>query len=74
MAKLVGTIIAAIALAALSVPTCAQVVGPKRAKAAQEAVAAQKAAKRKAEEQAYKSALDRIPEPEKKRDPWGNMR
>jgi hypothetical protein len=62
---------AAVALALLAMPAHAQLSGKRHAGDAQ-----QKAdpGKPKVDEKAYKAALERIPEPKEKYDPWGAAR
>jgi hypothetical protein len=61
--------IAAAALALLTAPAHAQLSGKRHAGDEQK-----KADPPKVDEKAYKAALERIPEPKEKYDPWGAAR
>jgi len=63
--------IAALALALIAVPAHAQ-MGGKRNHGEDDKKGAQQ--KPKVDEKAYKAALERIPEPKEKYDPWGVAR
>jgi len=65
-------IVAAAMLALIAMPAYAQ-MGGKRAPKGDDKKADQSAAK-KVDEKAYKAALERIPEPKEKYDPWGVAR
>jgi hypothetical protein len=56
----------------LTLPVQAQMGGGKRHKGGDDKASAQK--KSKLDEKAYKAALDKIPEPKTKYDPWGMTR
>jgi hypothetical protein len=65
--------VAAVAMVLLTVPAYSQMSkggGGRASKAPDEKSDSQK----KVDEKAYKSALDRIPAPDKKYDPWRNAR
>jgi len=64
--------VAAAVLALIAVPAHAQ-MGGKRGKTDDSKKTDNPAAK-KADEKAYKAALERIPEPKEKYDPWGVAR
>ena len=64
--------IAAAMLALVAMPAFAQMGGGKRHQA--DDTAKTDPAKKKADDKAYKAALDRIPEPKEKYDPWGVAR
>ncbi|MBR1192575.1 hypothetical protein [Bradyrhizobium sp. AUGA SZCCT0160] len=64
--------IAAFILALLAVPAHAQ--GRRQQGGAEETRAKQQDTKPKVDEKAYKAALERIPEPKEKYDPWGVAR
>ena len=69
------TLIAAAIIALLAVAAHAQGVGNRRAPTQpQVAPKMENAAKKKADEKAYKDALDKIPESKEKPDPWKTMR
>ena len=63
--------IAAAALALLAAPAHAQLDGKRHATDAQKKV---DPGRPKVDEKAYKAALERIPEPKEKYDPWGAAR
>lgn len=63
----------AAAMLALAMPAYAQMGGGKRGHQTQDTTKTDPA-KKKADEKAYKAALDRIPEPKEKYDPWGVAR
>jgi hypothetical protein len=65
----VWTIAAAAMLALVAMPAYAQMGGKRHQ--ADDNTAKADPAKKKADEKAYKAALDRIPEPKEKYDPWG---
>ena len=56
----------------LTLPAQAQMGGGKRHKGGDDKASEQK--KPKVDEKAYKAALEKIPEPKKKYDPWGMTR
>jgi hypothetical protein len=56
----------------LTLPAQAQMGGGKRHKGGDDKASEQK--KSKVDEKAYKAALEKIPEPKKKYDPWGMTR
>jgi hypothetical protein len=62
---------AAVALALLAVPAQAQLNSKRHAGDAQKKT---DSAAPKVDEKAYKAALERIPEPKEKYDPWGAAR
>jgi hypothetical protein len=64
--------VAAAMLALIAMPAYAQM--GKRAPKNDEKNTGQSAASKKADEQAYKAALERIPDPKDKYDPWGVAR
>jgi hypothetical protein len=64
--------IAAAVLALVAAPAHAQ-MGGKRGRTADDKKTDQSASK-KVDEKAYKAALERIPEPKEKYDPWGVAR
>ena len=69
------TLIAAAIIALLAVAAHAQGAGNRRAPTQpQVAPKTENAAKKKADEKAYKDALDKIPESKEKPDPWKTMR
>jgi hypothetical protein len=63
--------VATVALALMATPTHAQ-MGGKRHRG--DAAASKQDSKPKVDEKAYKAALERIPEPKEKYDPWGVAR
>jgi hypothetical protein len=63
--------IAGIALALLAAPAHAQLNGKRHATDAEKKA---DPARPKVDEKAYKAALERIPEPKEKYDPWGMAR
>jgi hypothetical protein len=65
--------VAAAMLALVAMPAYAQMGGGKRHQA-DDSAAKTDPAKKKADEKAYKAALERIPEPKEKYDPWGVAR
>jgi hypothetical protein len=70
------TLIAAVMVALLTVAAHAQdgATMGKRQQASAPAAKKEDPAKKKAEEKAYKDALDKIPESKEKPDPWKSMR
>ena len=64
-------VVAAAALAVMAMPAQAQMGGGKRHRG-DEGRTEQK--KPQVDEKAYKAALDKIPEPKEKYDPWGGAR
>jgi hypothetical protein len=64
--------VAAVMLALIAVPAHAQMGGGKRHQGGDDKKADQK--KPEVDEKAYKAALERIPEPKEKYDPWGVAR
>jgi hypothetical protein len=64
--------IAAVMLALIAAPAYAQMCGGKRNHGDDNRKTDQK--KPQVDEKAYKAALDRIPEPKEKYDPWGVAR
>jgi len=69
-------LIASVAIALMMVPAHAQDIGKDMGKSRrhQRAQKTENTAKTKADEQAYKEALKRIPDSTKKVDPWQNVR
>lgn len=69
-------LIASVAIALMMVPAHAQDMGKDMGKARkhQHAQKTENTTKSKADEQAYKEALKRIPDSTKKVDPWQNVR
>jgi hypothetical protein len=65
-------LIASVAIALMMVPAHAQDTG--KARKHQSAQKTESTTKTKADEQAYKEALKRIPDSTKKVDPWQNVR
>jgi multidrug efflux pump subunit AcrB len=65
-------LIASVAIALMMVPAHGQEMG--KARKHQHTQKAENTAKTKADEQAYKDALKRIPDSAKKIDPWQNVR
>jgi uncharacterized protein HemY len=65
-------LIASVAIALMMVPAHAQDMGKSRKH--QRAQKTENTTKSKADEQAYKEALKRIPDSTKKVDPWQNVR
>jgi hypothetical protein len=66
-------VVAAVTLGLLAVPAAAQ-MGGKRNRPEDPKAADPNAAKRSAaQERDYKAALERIPEPKEKYDPWGGV-
>jgi uncharacterized protein HemY len=65
-------LVAAVAIALMMVPAHAQDMGKSRKH--QRAQKTENTTKSKADEQAYKEALKRIPDSTKKVDPWQNVR
>jgi uncharacterized protein HemY len=65
-------LIASVAIALMMVPAHAQDTG--KARKHQQTQKTENTAKTKADEQAYKKALKRIPDSTKKVDPWQNVR
>ena len=65
-------LIASVAMALMVVPACAQDMG--KAGKHQRTQKTENTAKTRADEQAYKEALKRIPNSTKKIDPWQNVR
>jgi multidrug efflux pump subunit AcrB len=65
-------LIVSVAMALMMVPACAQDMG--KARKHQHTEKTENTAKTKADEQAYKDALKRIPNSTKKIDPWQNVR
>jgi hypothetical protein len=69
------TLIAAAIIALMAVAAHAQGIGNRKPPIqAKEAPKGESPAKKKAEEKAYKDALDKIPESKEKPDPWKTMR
>jgi hypothetical protein len=66
-----AVMMAAVALALVAVPAHAQLNGKRHAGDEQKKVDSTRA---KVDEKAYKAALERIPEPKEKYDPWGAAR
>jgi hypothetical protein len=65
---------AAVTLGLLAAPAAAQMGGGKKGMRPDEKAADPNAAKRTAaQEKAYKDALERIPDPKEKYDPWGGV-
>jgi hypothetical protein len=64
--------VAAAMLALVAMPVSAQ-MGGKRQQQGQDNTKADQA-KKKVDDKAYKAALDKIPEPKEKYDPWGVAR
>ena len=65
-------LVASVAIALMMVPAYAQ--DPGKARKPQRPPRTENTAKMKADEQAYKEALKRIPDSTKKVDPWQNVR
>jgi hypothetical protein len=65
-------LMASVAIALMTVPAHAQDMGKTRKH--QQTQKTENTAKTKADEQAYKEALKRIPDSTKKVDPWQNVR
>jgi multidrug efflux pump subunit AcrB len=65
-------LVASVAIALMMVPAHAQDMG--KARKHQSAQKTENTTKMKADEQAYKEALKRIPDSTKKVDPWQNVR
>lgn len=65
-------LVASVAIAVMMVPAHAQEMGKSRKH--ERAQKTENTAKSKADEQAYKEALKRIPNSTKKVDPWQNVR
>jgi hypothetical protein len=71
--KTFTAVVAAVTLGLLAAPAAAQ-MGGKRNRPEEQKAADPNAAKRTAaEERAYKAALERIPDPKEKYDPWGGV-
>jgi hypothetical protein len=71
--KIVTMVMAAVTLGLLAMPAAAQ-FGGKRGGPQEEKQPDPRAAKRSAaEERAYKAALEKIPDPKEKYDPWGGV-
>ena len=69
------TLIAAAIIALLAVAAHAQGIGNRKPPVqTKEAPKKENLAKKKADEKAYKDALDKIPESKEKPDPWKTMR
>jgi hypothetical protein len=72
---LIGRFFAAIAISALlTQATYAQSSGPPPASDSQKASEAKRRAEEKANDEAYKDAMKRMPAPDRKVDPWGGLR
>jgi uncharacterized membrane protein YkoI len=70
--KTFTVVMAAVALGLLAAPAAAQ-MGGKHGKADDSKTDAKDPKKAAADEKAYKAALQRIPDPKEKYDPWGGV-
>ena len=72
--KIATIVMAAVTLGLLAMPAAAQFGGKRGGPPADDKGADPRAAKRSAaEERAYKAALEKIPDPKEKYDPWGGV-
>jgi hypothetical protein len=67
-------LVAAIAMALLTLTAGAQIVGSEKGKKHRDTQQTQSPAKKKVDEKAYEDALKSIPASSKKPDPWKSMR
>jgi hypothetical protein len=71
--KTFRVVVAALMLGVFAMPASAQVGGGRNAKADPKPADPNAAKKAAEQDKAYKAALERIPDPKEKYDPWGGV-